>query len=79
MARFVKPVIGIYKFPPLDSLGLSAFEGGCVECSAYVLLSTSIAVSDFICAVGGSRTTIVSRRMDERTQLGNVPRKVVAW
>ena len=28
--------------------------------------------SDFICAVGGSRTTIVSRRMDERTQLGNV-------
>ena len=54
MARFVKPVIGIYKLPPLDSLDLSAFEGGCVECSAYVLLSTSIA-SDFIWAVGASR------------------------
>ena len=76
MAGFVKPVIKIYEFP-LDSHDLSAFEWRRVECSVYVLLSTSI-VSDFICAVGGSRITIVSGRMGKKMQLGNVPRKVVA-
>ena len=77
MTRFVTPAIGIYKFPPLDSHEISVFEWGRVECLAYVLLSTSI-MSDFICAIGGCGITIVSRRMDKRTQLGNVPRKVVA-